>query len=370
MAGSIARKFFKRFLLIINGIVALLFLLSCLAPYCNPSKFWIMGFLGLMFPYLAVLLIFSVIFWWVVKPVLSVISILTLLAGFKQFSVLLAVNTNESYKVKKDTSQIRFLNWNIRSFHGLSNKRDKEKIDRISIAEAINSRNPDVVCLQEFNHSNTADNFSLFTKKYPYHFFSRDFETGNYGYVAGSIIFSKFPILNSGRVPYPGRNAESLIFADIQTPIQVIRVFTTHLQSFRFNQHDYEGIDKIKSRQDEALNASRTLFQKMRLAFKKRGEQAMIVRKTLDKSPYPSVVCGDFNDVPTSYTYYKIKKDWQDPFLQKSLGIGRTFMGVAPTLRIDYILPDNRFVIHQFDMVDEDLSDHLMLLTDLSIREY
>jgi endonuclease/exonuclease/phosphatase family metal-dependent hydrolase len=298
----------------------------------------------------------------------SLLPIITLLAGFKQFSVLLAINTNESYKVKKDTSQIRILDWNIRSFHGLSNKRDKEKIDRLSIAEAINTRNPDVVCLQEFNHSNTSDNFSLFNQKYPYHFFSKDFETGNYGYVAGSIIFSKYPILNSGRIQYPGRNAESLIFADIKINNRVIRVFTTHLQSFRFNQTDYEGIDKIKKTQDEALNASKTLVQKMKIAFTKRGEQARIVRETLDKSPYPSVVCGDFNDVPNSYTYYHIRKDWQDPFLQKSLGIGRTFMGLAPTLRIDYILPDNKFTIHQFDMVDEDLSDHLMLVTDLSVK--
>jgi endonuclease/exonuclease/phosphatase family metal-dependent hydrolase len=368
MAGSVARNFLKRFFIVINAIVACLFLLSCLAPYLNPSTWWFMGFLGLMFPYLALLLIFTIIFWWVVKPSLSIISIITLLAGFKQFSVLMAVNTNESYKVRKDSTQIRILDWNIRSFHGISNKRDKEKIDRISIAQAILSRNPDVVCLQEFNHSNTSDNFSLFTQKYPYHYFSKDFETGNHGYVAGSIIFSKYPIISSGKVQYPGQNGESLIFADVQMPGKVIRVFTTHLQSFRFTQRDYEGIDKIKKTEDEALNASKTLIQKMKRAFTRRGEQARLVREALDKSPYPSVVCGDFNDVPNSYTYFHVKKHWQDAFLKKSLGIGRTYIGVAPTLRIDYILPDTNFVIHQFDMVDEDLSDHLMLVTDISIK--
>lgn len=140
------------------------------------------------------------------------------------------------------------------------------------------------------------------------------------------------------------------------------------MQSFRFNQSDYEGIDKIKKTQDEALNASKTLVQKMKLAFTKRGEQARMVREALDQSSYPSVVCGDFNDVPNSYTYFHIKKDWQDAFLKKSLGIGRTYMGVAPTLRIDYILPNNQFTINQFEMVDEDLSDHLMLVADLSVN--
>jgi len=368
MAGSFARHIFKKFFIILNAIAAFLFLLSCLAPYLNPSTWWFMGFLGLMFPYLALLLIFSVIFWWVIKPKLSIISILTLLLGYNQFSVLMAWNTNEEYKAKRDTSQIRILDCNIRSFQGISNNLTKEKMDRISIAQAIISRNPDVVCLQEFNHSNTSDNLSLFTSKFPYHYFSRDFETGNYGYAAGSIIFSKYPIINTGKVQYPGVNGESLIFADVQTSNKIIRVFTTHLQSFRFNQRDYEGIDKIKKTEDEALNASRTLIQKMKQAFTRRGEQARLVRETLNNSPHPSVVCGDFNDVPNSYTYFHVKKNWQDAFLKKSLGIGRTYLGVAPTLRIDYILPDTNFVVHQFDMVDEDLSDHLMLVTDISLK--
>jgi endonuclease/exonuclease/phosphatase family metal-dependent hydrolase len=80
------------------------------------------------------------------------------------------------------------------------------------------------------------------------------------------------------------------------------------------------------------------------------------------------VICGDFNDVPNSYTYFHIRKDWQDAFLQTSLGIGRTYLALALTLRIDYILPDKNFYILQFDLVDEDLSDHLMLVADIGIK--
>jgi endonuclease/exonuclease/phosphatase family metal-dependent hydrolase len=127
-------------------------------------------------------------------------------------------------------------------------------------------------------------------------------------------------------------------------------------------------MDKIKQTDDEALHASKTLFQKMKAAFTKRGEQARLVRDALDKSPYPAILCGDFNDVPNSYTYFHIRKDWQDAFLATSLGIGRTYLGVAPTLRIDYILPDKNMNIRQFDMVDENLSDHLMLVTDVSVK--
>ena len=118
----------------------------------------------------------------------------------------------------------------------------------------------------------------------------------------------------------------------------------------------------------KALPASLSIIEKMKLAYTKRGEQASVVRAALDHSPYPSVICGDFNDVPNSYTYFHIRKDWQDVFLATSLGIGRTYLALAPTLRIDYILPDKNFYILQFDLVDEDLSDHLMLVTDIGIK--
>jgi len=72
--------------------------------------------------------------------------------------------------------------------------------------------------------------------------------------------------------------------------------------------------------------------------------------------------------VPNNFAYFHIRKDWQDAFLATSLGIGRTYLAIAPTLRIDYILPDQQFFIHQFDMVDEDLSDHLMLVADISLK--
>ena len=80
-------------------------------------------------------------------------------------------------------------------------------------------------------------------------------------------------------------------------------------------------------------------------------------------------MCGDFNDVPNSYTYFTIRGLRQDAFLQKDFGIGKSFNALAPTLRIDYILPDSTFSVRQFDMVDEGLSDHTMLVSDVILRK-
>jgi endonuclease/exonuclease/phosphatase family metal-dependent hydrolase len=363
-AGSFGR-FFKRFLITLNVIVAMFFLVACLVPYLNPSIWWFMGFLGLAFPYLALLLVFFIIFWWVVKPVVSFIPIITLVIGWKQLSVLFAVHKFQTFTEKKENRHIRIIDWNVRSLQGLSNKADKKRIDRATIPETIITQSPDIVCLQEFNNSDVQNNVARFAGTFPYYYFSKDFKRLKQRYQSGSIIFSKLPIVDSGRINFPGAAAESLIYVDVQTPEKIIRIFTTHLQSFKFNKDDYQGIEQIKNTE---LPASKSVFSKMKLAFTRRGEQARIVRDALDKSPYPSVICGDFNDVPNNFTYFHIRKDWQDVFLATSLGIGRTYLPLAPTLRIDYILPDNKFFIHQFDMVDEDLSDHLMLVTDISLK--
>ncbi|MFX8389455.1 endonuclease/exonuclease/phosphatase family protein, partial [Acinetobacter baumannii] len=86
--------------------------------------------------------------------------------------------------------------------------------------------NPDVVCLQEFNTSTgDANNINLLKEKYPFYFFSKDYARKN-NYHSGCIIFSKLPIIDSGKVKYP--IAESLIYADVQAGKDTIRIFTTH----------------------------------------------------------------------------------------------------------------------------------------------
>lgn len=368
MAIKRVRKIFKRVFIILNCIITVFFLIACLSPYLNPSTWWFMGFLGIAFPYMASLLFLLIFFWLILKPIYSLLPIFTLLVGWKQFEVLFAINKYQAFNDKKDSANIRILDWNIRSLEGISNKAYKKRSDRAAIPESILEQNADIICLQEFNNSIRQNNIDPIRTKYPYYYFSKDFERKNIGYQAGIIIFSKYPIIDTGKIRYPGTSSESLIFADIQTPKKIIRVFSTHLQSFKFKKEDYEGLEQIKNTEEKAIPASKTLFQKMKLANTIRSEQAIIVRKELDKSPYPTLICGDFNDVPNSFTYFHVRKDWQDAFLHTSLGIGRTYLGIAPTLRIDYMFVDNNFYVKQFDLVDVVLSDHLMLLADIGFK--
>jgi endonuclease/exonuclease/phosphatase family metal-dependent hydrolase len=371
MAKGFFRRFTKKFFLILNICFSVVFLLACLVPLLNPASWWFMAFLGLVLPYLALSLVLWTLLWWFVRPKYSLIPIITLLIGYKQIGVLFALNTPASFEIRKDKDVLRVANWNVRSFLGVSENKEKRKRSRMEIADALTKLNADVICLQEFNHSYSkpaVDNFSLFAATYPYHYFARDFTRDNGSYASGCIIFSKYPIIDSGKTKYPGKFAESLIHADIVKGGDTIRIYNTHLLSFRFNNADYEGIDRMKE-DPEAIAASKTLLRKMKHAFTRRGQQSDLAREDISKSPYPSVLTGDFNDVPNSYTYFRLKGVRKDAFLQKGLGIGRTYLSLAPTLRIDYILPDREFDVLQFDMIDEDLSDHLLLVSDLKLKK-
>ena len=372
MAKNFIRKFTKRTFLFITIILCLIYLVALLTPYINPQTWWPLSFLSLTIPYLFFILFFTTLFWLIAKPKLSIIPLMVLLAGWKSTASIFALNFSNGNAVVKDSPQhIRIITWNVANMYGLSRDAGIKKHDRTELAAAIIEQHPDIFCLQEFNHSykkgDQADNIGLLKKEYPHYFYAEDFNKDNGFYTYGSIIFSKYPIIHTGKTKFPGAFAESLIYTDIVKGKDTIRIYTTHLQSFGFNQNDYAAMQKIKDQDEQAVEASKSLISKMKTAFTTRSAQADLVKKEADASPYPSIICGDFNDVPASYTYYTIKSSRKDAFLERGLGVGKTYIQIAPTLRIDYILPDNNFSVARFDMIDENLSDHFMLMADLML---
>lgn len=368
MAKSFGRSVFKTIILILTVALSIAFLHVCLIPYIGSAMFWWVGFAGLAAPYLILLLFFTIVFWLYAKPRWALLPIIILSLGYKQIDAVFAYHFKATFNQEKANTTLRIVDWNVQSFNGLSSNKQVKKLVPNDIAESIKKLNADVLCLQEFNHSNTeaGNNIGMFKTLYPYYYFSKDYKRSASGYFSGCIIFSKFQIIDTDKINYP--KAESLIFADILKGEDTIRIYTTHLQSFKFKKNDYDDIDKIKEQEEDALNASKNIFNKMKPAFQRRAIQADIVQAATQLSNYPTIICGDFNDVPNSYTYFTIRGYKQDAFLKKGFGIGRSFISLAPTLRIDYVLADTKFDVLQFDMVDEGLSDHIMLVTDLKLK--
>ncbi|WP_347396275.1 endonuclease/exonuclease/phosphatase family protein [Parabacteroides leei] len=63
----------------------------------------------------------------------------------------------------------------------------------------------------------------------------------------------------------------------------------------------------------------------MKSNYRKRAEQADMIHAEIKCSPYPVLVCGDFNDTPASYTYHRVRKDLVDGFRDCGSGYQYTF---------------------------------------------
>ncbi|HWB93474.1 MAG TPA: endonuclease/exonuclease/phosphatase family protein [Puia sp.] len=370
----------RRLFVVLNIVTVILFLLACSNAVLHPGRWWMIALLGLIFPLLlALLLCFFVagIFlpgWrrW------ALLSLVALIIGWPNIHSFLALHPGHSFQEEKAPGTLRVMTWNVRSFDDFITKKKGASGHRPRMLDFIAGQRPDVLCVQEFYNSDlpgdSCDIPSLQKRlHFPYYFFSRDYVNRSHKYEAGVIIFSRYPIVDSMVMAYsrPGgfHTTESLISADIHIGKDTIRVFTTHLQSVLFHGKDFHDLEIIRNVDDSILMASRSIAKKLGYAFRHRGDQAEEVRAQLDKSPYPTMICGDFNDVPNSYTYFTIRKNWQDAFLQKGFGIGRTYVHISPTLRIDYILASPAFHVLQCRKFSLPWSDHNPVIADMELRQ-
>lgn len=372
--ASKLRLFTKRFFIYSNVVVAFFFLLSCLVPLLNPQKWWFISFLGLAFPFLLLLVLFFLFGWlMILKPKQALISFVTLLLGIKSILVFLAFHTPKTFNYNREPGSIRVVSWNVARFIELKRNTNKGSAMRLKMLDLLKQQDADVLCLQEFHTSTNPayyNNIETVQQElgYPYYYFSFDEDGDNHYY--SSIIFSRFPIVDSGRIRYPRPTLpDVLLHADIKVNGDTIRFYTTHLQSLQFSKNDYERIKKIKTAEDSLLSNSKGILSKLKRGITNRSIQADIVHEVIGNSPHPLLFCADLNDVPNSYTYSTVKGNMQDAFLKKGTGIGRTFTGLSPTLRIDYIFADHNFSIKQFKRVTKKYSDHFMLVADVELKK-
>jgi len=148
--------------------------------------------------------------------------------------------------------------------------------------------------------------------------------------------------------------------ADVQTSLGKIRFINAHLQSNRISVMAGE-IGQDDSVQEE-LDRAESMFRSYGAAARTRAKQAEEIRGYVLESPHPVIVGGDFNDVPSSYTYQQIRTDrLRDAWAEQGFGLGTTFTGPLPGLRIDFLLVDTSLTVVEVERVETDFSDHRAL---------
>lgn len=381
MPKPLFRILTKKVFIIINIIIAVLFLLGCNARWLFAKERWFVGLLALAAFYLLLILFIFFIFWLFAKSKWSLLFIVIIIACRKQIVKIIPLRASSGFTLQKQESALRFMSWNVAQFDILNYKKDPSIHNKM--IDLINEYQPDIACFQEMV---AGDSIIDLNNKYyrRFAFYSvQDFELSLHfadeyysynwkeNYLSsqhfGIIIFSKYPIINRHTITtYPNEYNAIFQYVDIVKDGDTLRVINIHLQSLKFSPVNMQYIDKPSIKSETDIEKSKNIIGKFKVGFLKRQAQADRVREEIIKSPYPVIVCGDFNDVPNSYAYETIGNGLQNAFEKKGIGLGRTFSGIAPTLRIDNIFVDPQYQVNQFIRIPKKLSDHFPIITDIT----
>lgn len=331
---------------LILNLLAIVWLALCyVASFLRPESIKDIAVLSLTTPFAIIVNAAFVIFWLITRwRVRAVFSLLTLLACYKIVLEIFAFNFVGQNDFPRGENTLKLMSWNV---HGLGIFDKPHNKNATGIMDCIKQEDPDVLCMPEY-YVYASDTLKPFTAQIlsQNHFSSFHFHIDNNvgdSTLLGVAIFSKYPVLDYKNYNL-GKAFISLSQCDIQvSKNRIIRMFFVHLYSFSLSGGDRAYLSFLRAKgipEESDIAHSRSFIWRFNQVYKIRAREADIIAAEIHKSPYPVLICGDFNDLPASYTYTTVRDGLNDAFIDKGVGLGRTYNQIEPTLRIDHIFYD------------------------------
>ena len=326
---------------------------------------WVTGFVSLTIP-LLLLLNLGLLIYYLLRPnAMLLLHLGLILLGHEYVNSSFSYNPTVS-RQQSEEELFSVLNYNVRVFNTYAYLQNKNQPGK-SMVKWLADEDADIKCLQEFYNDNGSEVFNtvekLSSSKY-YSLVSPAF-VNRIGAQFGLAIFSRYPIVNSGDINYDqDTNHQHALFADVDTGSDTLRVYNVHLQSMSI---DANKIDDFERAGETYLDIAR----KLKFGFVERARQVNNLMQHIANSPHPVVVCGDFNDVPYSYTYQTLKDNLSNAFEEAGHGLGFSYNGKLFFLRIDnQFYSEQLKAIHFETFRDIPFSDHFPVKTTYTRGEY
>ncbi len=333
----------QKIVLVFNYLAALLGIIGFAAVYLPPNLLPFISFTSLIFPYI---ILFNMLFalYWVIKLKKYVfISILVLLLNYSHLKALYQWDGKHPIEPKG----FSLMSYNVRLFNAYH--WIKKKAIDVDISNYLKDQYPDILVLQEFKNDPKTDFL-----QYKY----RHIVLKGHKRKAGLAIFSKYKIINQGDLNFKD-TFNNAIWADIVLHKDTLRIYNIHLQSYKIvNPEALVEQDKNKVR------------NKLQKVFIRQYQQAELIEKEAEKSPYPVIVAGDFNNTAFSAPYHILSQDKTDAFVDAGEGFGITWQYKWLPLRIDFVLADAlKLQILKFETLRQiKYSDHFPIIALLKFR--
>ena len=312
-----------------------------------------MTFFGMAYPWLLLANLVFVIGWLFRKDRYLLFSLGCILLGWNHLTGFVGCHIPKAFDTQKSIS---ILTYNIQS--GLEYKKIKQlkQAQQGPLYQVLRKDSPNsLLCFQEIKSQYLQE-------------LSEELEYPHSHTISGAstAILSPLAFLDKGGKRFE-KSANSYMWVDVNIAQQRIRLFNVHLQSNKVSVVTDKVLQQGDLQEKETWRDIKTVIRKIKDATQARSRQAEYLAKEIAASPYPVIVCGDFNDTPQSFSYHLLSQGLKDTFREKGQGFGTTYAGGIPALRIDYILVDPRFKVLDNQIPKVPFSDHYPIISHLSL---
>ncbi len=341
-------------------IVAALLALSYLSIVMNPAKAWFVSIFGILFVPLMTLNVFLLL--WAIKRKSRsfLIPLFILLPSFFFIGRYVQLNSDEAIEEPVPENTVKIVSWNVGRFlmHNRTVQDRRQCMD--SVFRFLKGQDADIICLQEFHVKDASrvreylsDRFKGYGSEY--YLFTES------GGSAGNLTLSRLPVKGKGKIKFE-ESANLAIYTDYEVGERRFRVYNCHFESYNVS---FTGLIRAVAKRDSIVMAE--TGTRVKRSITRRPKQVDRVFSDIENCPVESFVCGDFNDNPMSYTYYRMTRDREDAFVEAGNGFGATYSLLWPMLRIDYVLYPARYraISHHIPRVP--YSDHYPVITEIEL---
>lgn len=329
-------KFLSLIVWTVSLLLALLLLFSAFSPsIIQPVKYPLLSLAGFVFPLLVIIN-------------LLLLLLFLLFRGFKYalvplaalglcYAQLFAYIPFNSPIAGKPENGVKVLSYNTMSFGKMEKLEGKNTVlDYLQASEA------DIICLQEHTVSGsnryvTQKDVDKALSAYPY----RAGKTVNgQKPMSNMAVYSKLPVLKTERIAMESGSNGAMAY-QLKWGQDTLLVINCHLESNKLSSEDKEMYEQMieKHEKEQVKAGAKVLVRKLAEASAIRAPQADSIANYLARHPFKyTMVCGDFNDIPISYTHHTITRTLNDAFTESGRGLGISYHKNKFLFRIDNIL--------------------------------
>ena len=332
----------------VSAVSAALLVLGYLSVLVNPARAWFFTLFGLLYPLVFPLTL--VLFIWALlrRSRMRLTLALALLPSFFILGRYVQFRAPEN----RPEPTLKVISYNVGLFaHG------PEGVSRTALADSVSrylrAQKADIICLQEFYLPSGVPKDLWFLTHFPGYHAEYYLYTGKKGR-AGNVTLTRKHVKDKGKLVFD-RSTNMALWTDVKLDNGVLRLYNCHFESYNISLPALvKGITD-----DEVVEET---GRKMSRSIRKRPHQVDEVLDHVDKAPVRSLVLGDFNDTPLSYTYFRLLRGRSDSFTQAGRGVGATHRALWPLLRLDYILYPEQLQAVSYQVDHVNYSDHYPII--------